>query len=72
MGCADSLLANRISYFFNLSGPSFTVDTACSSGLTALHVACQSIWAGEVKQAVVGGCHLNLMPQGLASVSSAK
>ena len=70
MGCADSLLANRISYFFDLRGPSATIDTACSSGLAALHVACQSLRAGEVSQAVVGGSHLNLMPEVLASVSS--
>ena len=71
MGCADSLLANRISYFFNLHGPSVTLDTACSSGLTALHMACQSLRTGEISQAIVGGSHLNLMPEMLASASSA-
>lgn len=71
MGCADSLLANRISYFFDLHGPSMTIDTACSSGLSALHMACQSLRIGEVRQAVVGGAHLNLMPEMLASASSA-
>ena len=70
MGCADSLLANRISYFFDLRGPSATIDTACSSGLAALHLACQSLRAGEISQAIVGGCHLNLMPEVLASISS--
>ncbi|KAL8832103.1 MAG: hypothetical protein Q9191_000460 [Dirinaria sp. TL-2023a] len=70
MECADSLLANRISYFFDLRGPSATIDTACSSGLAALHLACQSLRAGEISQAIVGGSHLNLMPEVLASVSS--
>ena len=70
MGCADSLLANRISYFFDLRGPSATIDTACSSGLAALHVPCQSLRVGEISQAIVGGSHLNLMPEMLASVSS--
>ena len=71
MGCADSLLANRISYFFDLHGPSVTIDTACSSGLAALHMACQSLRTGEIRQAIVGGAHLNLMPEMLASASSA-
>ena len=70
MGCADSLLANRISYFFDLRGPSATIDTACSSGLAALHLACQGLRTGEISQAIVGGSHLNLMPEMLASVSS--
>ncbi|KAL8795885.1 MAG: hypothetical protein Q9195_001765 [Heterodermia aff. obscurata] len=70
MGCADALLANRISYFYNLHGPSVTVDTACSSGLTALHLACQSLRTGEVRQAIVGGCQLNVLPEMLASLSS--
>lgn len=70
MGCADSLLANRISYFFDLRGPSATIDTACSSGLAALHIACQSLRAREISQAIVGGSHLNLMPELLASISS--
>ncbi|CAG8978751.1 hypothetical protein HYALB_00011512 [Hymenoscyphus albidus] len=61
-GCAASLLANRISYYFGLSGPSFTCDTACSSSLTALHLACQSLQSGESKQAIVASCHLNLLP----------
>ncbi|TVY85582.1 Reducing polyketide synthase [Lachnellula suecica] len=61
-GCAASLLANRISYYFDLAGPSFTVDTACSSSLTALHLACQSIRNGESSQAVVASAHLNLLP----------
>ena len=70
MGCADSFLANRISYFYDLKGPSVSLDTACSSGLAALHLACQSIRIGDIKQAIVGGCQLNLMPEVMASVSS--
>jgi acyl transferase domain-containing protein len=61
-GCAASLLANRISYYFDFSGPSFTVDTACSSSLTALHLACQSLRDGESSSAVVASCHLNILP----------
>ncbi|KAL2060742.1 hypothetical protein VTL71DRAFT_9384 [Oculimacula yallundae] len=61
-GCAQSLLSNRISYYFDFSGPSFTVDTACSSSLGAMHLACQSIRNGESSHAIVASCHLNLIP----------
>lgn len=46
-GTASAMLANRISWFYNLKGPSLSLDTACSSSLTALHLACQSIRCGE-------------------------
>ncbi len=53
-------VANRISYFFDLVGPSMAIDTACSSSLTALHLACQSIRDGESQFAIVGGVNLSL------------
>ncbi|PVH83915.1 putative polyketide synthase [Cadophora sp. DSE1049] len=61
-GCAQSLLSNRLSYYFDFTGPSFTVDTACSSSLGAMHLACQSLRNGESSQAIVASCHLNLLP----------
>src|SRR6202047_3265756 len=57
-----SILANRISYIFDLRGPSLTVDTACSSSLVALHHACEAIRAGRLAGAVVGGVNLLLGP----------
>jgi len=46
-GIGTSMLANRISWFFDLRGPSVALDTACSSGLSALHLACQSLRSHE-------------------------
>lgn len=42
-GVAPNMLANRVSWFFNFSGPSLNLDTACSSSLVALHLACQGL-----------------------------
>jgi acyl transferase domain-containing protein/1-acyl-sn-glycerol-3-phosphate acyltransferase/NAD(P)-dependent dehydrogenase (short-subunit alcohol dehydrogenase family)/acyl carrier protein len=62
-GTATSIAANRISYIYDLRGPSFSVDTACSSALTALHLACQSLRNGDCDQAIVGGAQLVLRPE---------
>lgn len=45
-GTATSMAANRTSFVFNLTGPSFAIDSACSSSLVALHLACQAIKQG--------------------------
>ncbi|RAH97668.1 fatty acid synthase [Acuticoccus sediminis] len=55
-----SIVANRISYVFDLRGPSYTVDTACSSSLIALHHAIEDIRLGRVETAIVGGVSLLL------------
>lgn len=61
-GTAQCIVANRISYYYNFTGPSMTIDTACSGALTALHVACQSINQGESKIAMVAGGSMLLSP----------
>ncbi len=57
-----SIAANRLSYVFDLRGPSMIMDTACSSSMIALHQACRSLQMGEVPTALVGGMHLLLHP----------
>jgi acyl transferase domain-containing protein/NADPH:quinone reductase-like Zn-dependent oxidoreductase/acyl carrier protein len=54
--------AGRISYAFDLRGPSLAIDTACSSSLVAVHLACQSLKARECDLAIVGAVNLILDP----------
>ncbi|MGB7414820.1 MAG: aminotransferase class I/II-fold pyridoxal phosphate-dependent enzyme [Thermosynechococcaceae cyanobacterium] len=61
-GTGNCIAANRISYAYDLKGPSLAVDTACSSSLVAVHLACQSIWTGESAQALAGGVNVLLLP----------
>ncbi|HMD64079.1 MAG TPA: SDR family NAD(P)-dependent oxidoreductase [Stellaceae bacterium] len=61
-GSTLSILANRISYSFDLHGPSLAIDTACSSSLVALHHACEAIRSNSIASAIVGGVNLLLAP----------
>ncbi|WP_431165614.1 SDR family NAD(P)-dependent oxidoreductase [Tenacibaculum halocynthiae] len=72
LGSPLTMLANRISYCFDLKGPSLTIDTACSSSLVATHYACQSIWNGESEMALVGGVNMMLTPQTFVLMSQGK
>ena len=57
IGISLAMLANRISYQYNLMGPSITCCTACSAGLSALHTAMNALKAGDCEQALVGSCN---------------
>ncbi|KAF4163071.1 hypothetical protein CNMCM6936_001266 [Aspergillus lentulus] len=61
-GTVRSILSNRVSYVFDLHGPSVTIDTACSSSLVALHQAMHSLRSGDCDSAIVGGVNLILDP----------
>ncbi|WP_103534505.1 SDR family NAD(P)-dependent oxidoreductase [Streptomyces sp. SM11] len=55
-------IANRVSYFLDLKGPSIALDTMCSSSLTALHLAVEAIRRGECEAALAGGVNLHVHP----------
>jgi acyl transferase domain-containing protein/NADP-dependent 3-hydroxy acid dehydrogenase YdfG len=59
---SPSSIANRVSYFFDLDGPSMAVDSMCSSSLTAIHLACQALQQGDCSMAIAGGVNLTLHP----------
>ncbi|WYZ36704.1 hypothetical protein EsH8_II_000210 [Colletotrichum jinshuiense] len=71
-GLSSSLASNRLSWFYNLRGPSMTIDTACSSSLTAFHLACQSIRTGEAEMSVVAGANLMFGPDMSILLGAAK
>jgi len=70
-GNTSSIAANRLSYLFDLHGPSMAVDTACSSSLVAVHQACRAIVTGEASMAIAGGVSLHLHPYGFITFSKA-
>ena len=69
-GCGEAIASNRISYQFNLKGPSMTLDTGCSGSMVALHHACQSLRTGESSMALAAGVSLILNPDHMISMSN--
>ncbi|EAW16387.1 putative polyketide synthase [Aspergillus fischeri NRRL 181] len=69
IGAGDFALSNRISYEFDLRGPSMTIRTGCSSSLVGLHEACQALYAGECSSALVAGTNLIITPTMTTSMS---
>lgn len=70
VGTGQAILSNRISYCFDLKGPSVTLDTACSSSLVAIHLACQSLRLGESRAAIVGATHAILNPDVMVGMTN--
>lgn len=67
---AATMYSNRVSHFFDLRGASLTVDTACSTTLTAIHLACQNLRAGESRMSIVTGANLMINPDIFITMSN--
>ncbi|OPC77137.1 beta-ketoacyl synthase [Embleya scabrispora] len=61
-GASAAIAANRLSYTYDLRGPSMAIDTACSSSMVALDRACETLWNGVSRTALCGGANLLLSP----------
>nr|WP_179377653.1 polyketide synthase Pks13 [Rhodococcus sp. ACS1] len=61
-GTSTSIVANRVSYFYDFRGPSIALDTACSSSLVAVHQAVRSLRTGESDLALAGGVNMLVAP----------
>jgi polyketide synthase 13 len=61
-GTASSIIANRVSYFFDFRGPSMALDTACSSSLVAVHQGVQALRSGEADVVLAGGVNALITP----------
>ena len=70
-GNLSSLIANRVSSYFDFRGPSFTVDAACASSLLTMALACDALTAGTCDVALVGGVNVILHPHSSVAMSQA-
>ncbi|PQE23080.1 polyketide synthase protein [Rutstroemia sp. NJR-2017a WRK4] len=69
-GYNDLMIANRVSYEYNLKGPSVVIKTGCSASLVALHQACRALQTGDCEAALVAGTNLIMEPTMTASMTS--
>ncbi|MCJ1449246.1 MAG: hypothetical protein MMC23_009766 [Stictis urceolatum] len=65
IGVGRAIMANRLSYFLNIKGPSVTIDTACSGSLVGLDFACRSLQSGESEIAIITASNLFIVPDHL-------
>jgi len=61
-GTASSIIANRVSYFYDFRGPSLAIDTACSSSLVAIHEGVKALRSGEAEVVLAGGVNALITP----------
>ncbi|MEU7739172.1 SDR family NAD(P)-dependent oxidoreductase [Nonomuraea sp. NPDC049158] len=69
-GANRAIIANRVSYFLGLRGPSLTLDAGQSSSLLAVQMACESLRRGETGLALAGGVNLNLLAETTAAIGN--
>lgn len=71
IGNASCFASNRLSYIFDLKGPSISLDAGCSSSLAAIYYACQSLWMEEATLALAGGVNIMVSPDSMLMASRA-
>ncbi|MCF1455026.1 polyketide synthase [Agrobacterium vitis] len=67
-GASDAVIAGRVSYILNFSGPALVINTACSSSLVVIHIAAESLRSGECNMAIAGGVYADLNQRTLAAL----
>ncbi|KAI0967881.1 hypothetical protein F4678DRAFT_465144 [Xylaria arbuscula] len=70
IGIGRASMANRISYFLNVKGPSVTIDTACSGSMVGLHMAVKALHNREADAAIVATSNINMNPEHVQDVGS--
>ena len=68
-GASDAVIASRLSYYLDLTGPAMVVNTGCASSATAIHLACESLRSGESALAIAGGVFAGINPEMLDRLS---
>jgi acyl transferase domain-containing protein len=62
-GLSHCVAPNRVSFFYDINGPSYSVDTACAASLTAIHLACMALWNKECTMAITGAMNQIMSPE---------